>query len=128
MADDDMPEMKPSKFDARRTLSNARARALQHFKKRTVWDAMDEEMFEVVVDLKMLRELGDEDGRKFALRELSQLWCRMPTRPALPPEAGIVPGSDEWRQRCKDAEQDAAVRAFLVEQGWTAPTASKEKN
>ena len=79
--DDDMPEMAPSKADARRTLSHARARALQHLQQRTVWDGVDEEMLEVLVDLKMLREMGSEADRKFALRELAQLWCRMPPRP-----------------------------------------------
>lgn len=121
-----MPEMPPSKADARRTLAHARARAIQHFRERTVWDAVDEEMLEVVADLKMLREFGDEDGRKFALRELSQLWTRMPPRPALPPEKGL--SKEEYEARLSAAEQDVAVREFLKRKGWTPPKEAKERN
>jgi hypothetical protein len=124
--DDDLPEMAPSREDARRTLSNARARALQRFKKHTVWDAVDEEMLEVVVDLKMLREFGDEDGRKFALRELSQLWTRMPPRPALPPDRTTSP--EEREARLLAAEADPGVREWLKARGWAEPKPMKERN
>lgn len=140
MADkDDMPEMEPSKADGRRTLSNARARALQQFKKRTVWDAVDEEMLEVVVDLKMLREFGDEDGRKFALREMAALWRGMPPRPVAPPAKGMT--AEEYQAALDAASKDAAVQrhmaahpdmqAALVAMGWKPPAGvvpSKEKN
>jgi hypothetical protein len=118
--DDDLPEMPESKTDRRRRLDHARARAIQQFSKTTLWDAVDSEMVEVLVDLKMLREFGDDGDRKFALRELVQLWVRMPPRPALPPEKGIT--QEEFTARMDAAEQDAAVRAYLKRKGWTEPT------
>lgn len=95
MSDDDMPEMVESRTDRRKRLHNARARALQQFQKSTLWDAVDSEMLEVLVDLKMLREFGDEKDRMFALRELAQLWVRMPPRP----DAGLVQPNETDEQR-----------------------------
>ena len=126
MKDDDAPEMPPSKADARRTLSHARARAIQHFRERTVWDAVDEEMFEVVADLKMLREFGDEDGRKFALRELSQLWTRMPPRPVAMPSTAQT--KEQWEAQAEAAFEDPAVREFLRRKGCVLPPVGKERN
>ena len=128
MADDDMPEMAPSKAALKEELSRTRAILKRAAESKTMWGVVDEYMLDALIELRLGLNAQDHVRRERCAERIAAIFCRMPPRPALPPEAGITPGSDEWKQRCKDAEQDAAVRAYFMSEGWTPPVPSKERN
>jgi hypothetical protein len=116
-----MPEYTEPRTSARAQRSHARASLIRAAEGKSLWEVMEGYALESAVELRLGIDSPDPKERLTSARELLSAYTRIPPRPTLPPEAGITPGSDEWRQRCKDAEQDAAVRAFLVEEGWTPP-------
>ena len=91
-----------------------------------MWDVVDEYSLDALVELRLGLDSPDPKERLTSAREIVSTYVRMPPRPALPPEKGVTP--EEYRQRLKAAEQDAAVRAYFVAEGWTPPTARQEKN
>jgi hypothetical protein len=86
---------------------------------KSVWDIADEYALEALIVRHDDLDCADEKVRAGAARDLLYAWSRLPPRPALPPEKGIT--QEEFTARMDAAEQDAAVRAFLVKKGWEPP-------
>lgn len=124
--DGDLPDVQPNEKQRDTLRLQARARALEAARGKTLWDIVEEYTLIALTELRVALDVPDARLRFAAARDIAAIFTKMPPRPALPPQAGVSP--EEYEQRLNDAEADPAVRAWLKRKGWTEPKIQKEQN
>lgn len=108
--------------ELRKQAEAARAELLKRVDGKSNWDVADAFLLDALVELRLALDSPSMKIRFAAADKLATVCSRMPPRPAAPPAKGMT--VDDYQAALEAAEQDAAVRAYLVKKGWTAP---KEK-